>query len=362
MKLSKNIMSTFFKLSESKIFKNESILSPEYLPELLPHREQQIKHLADNLLPAAEKKMPQNTFLFGPPGVGKTASARFVFREFGDYSGVRTVYINCWDYRTVNAVFTKISLDLGKFVQRRGLSKDEILEKAIESCNKLDRSLIICLDEVDQLVFHDESALYDLLRINQYVKNTVGLVFISNNEFVFSRLEPRVRSSLNVEELEFKPYSLAEMRDILQERAGLALAAVESAVVLLAANHAIQNGGDVRIGLECLIKAGRLAEKENSSRVSVAHMKEILPTVRPVKPEILKERIGLDEKTILQILEEKKKIFTDELYSAYSGRIEYPVGERRFRDFLSHLAAVGLIKIADRKRGVVGKKRVVTKT
>jgi len=35
---------------ESKIFKNEEILFPEYLPEILPHRENQIKLLADNLL------------------------------------------------------------------------------------------------------------------------------------------------------------------------------------------------------------------------------------------------------------------------------------------------------------------------
>jgi cell division control protein 6 len=348
-------------LEKSKIFKNESILSPEYLPDILLHREQQVKRLADNLLPAAEKRMPQNTFLFGPPGIGKTASAKFVFREFEDYSGVRTVYINCWDYRTVNAILTKISLDIGKFVQRRGLSKDEILEKAIESCNKVERGLIVCLDEVDQLVFHDKSALYDMLRINQYVKNPVGLVFISNNQFVFSHLEPRIRSSLNIEELEFKPYSLAEMRDILQERASSAFTAIDSAVVLLAANHAVQNGGDVRVGLECLVKAGRYAERENSERVSVSHLKAILQSVRPVKPEILKVRIGLDEKTILQILEEKNKIFTDELYSIYSSRMEYPVGERRFRDFLSHLASIGLVKIVDRKRGVRGKKRIVMK-
>ncbi|MEM5879025.1 MAG: AAA family ATPase, partial [Candidatus Aenigmatarchaeota archaeon] len=304
---------------------------------------------------------PQNTFIFGPPGTGKTASAKFVFREFENYSGIKTVYINCWDYKTIVAILSKISLELGSFVQRRGMSKDEILERAIEICNKLDKGLIICLDEVDQLVFHDKSALYDLLRLNQYVKIPVGLVFISNDPFVFVNVDPRVKSSLNVEEVEFKPYSLLEMRDILEERAKLAFSAFESAVVLLTANHAVQNGGDVRIGLDCLLKAGRQAEKIGSKKVEIFHVKAILMSVRPIKPEILKEKLNLDEKIILQVVEEKKKIFTDELYKIYCKRIDFPVSDRRFRDFLNHLEDIGLLKIFTRKRGVIGRKRVVMK-
>ncbi|MFH8086926.1 MAG: hypothetical protein QW609_03850, partial [Candidatus Aenigmatarchaeota archaeon] len=243
-----------------------------------------------------------------------------------------------------------------------GMSKDEILERAIEVCNKLDKGLIICLDEVDQLVFHDKSALYDLVRLNQYLKLPVGLVFISNNPFVFVNVDPRVRSSLNIEEMEFKPYSLLEMKDILEERAKVAFFSFESGVVLLAANHAVQNGGDVRVGLECLLRAGRFAEKEGEKKVKVLHMKMVLSTVKPIKPEILKEKLNLDEKIILQIVDEKTRIFTDELYLIYSKRIECPVGERRFRDFLKHLADIGLIKILTRKRGIRGRKRVVIKT
>ncbi|MFH8119874.1 MAG: hypothetical protein QXS37_03675, partial [Candidatus Aenigmatarchaeota archaeon] len=268
---------------------------------------------------------------------------------------------NCWDYKTIVAILSKISLDLGGFVQRRGLGKDEILERAIEICNKLDKGLVICLDEVDQLIFHDKSALYDLLRLSQYVKSHIGLIFVSNNQFVFANVEPRIRSSLNVEEMEFKPYSLLEMKDILEERAKLAFTSFESAVILLAANHAVQNGGDVRVGLECLLKAGRQAEKEGERKVKVSHIKAVLSSVNPIKPEILKEKLNLDEKIILQIVDEEKRIFTDELYFIYSNRIEYPVGERRFRDFLKHLVDIGLIKILTRKRGIRGKKRIVIK-
>lgn len=120
----------------SKIFKNEEILSTEYLPEMLPFRENQIQVLANNLLPASKGRKPQNTSLFGSPGIGKTACVKFVFREFEEYSGIKTIYLNCWDYNTAISILSKITLEMGIFVQRRGLGKDEIMEKFIEACRK----------------------------------------------------------------------------------------------------------------------------------------------------------------------------------------------------------------------------------
>jgi len=347
--------------SESRIFKNEEILSPEHLPELLPHREQQTQQLAKNLEPAAKGRRAQNTFLFGSPGIGKTASTKFVFRQFEqEYPTIKTIYINCWDYKTANAVLGKIAEELKAFTFRRGVGKDEILEKIVENCKKMKKGLIICLDEVDQLIFNEQEVLYDLLRINQYIENPVGIVFISNNPHVFVNIEPRIKSSLNIEEIEFRAYNIEEMKDILQERVKLAFISFEPAIVLLAANHAVMNGGDVRIGLECLMKAGRVAEQE-SNKVKVGHMKRILSSVKPVKPEILKERINEDERVILEIVNEYKTLNSGELYEIYSKKIEVPVSDRRFRDFVNHLADISLVKVRERKRGALGKTRMISR-
>jgi cell division control protein 6 len=348
-------------LPESRIFKNEEILSAEYLPDLLPHRENQIKQLANNLLPATRGRKPQNTFLFGSPGIGKTAVTKFVFKQFEEYSGVKTFYINCWEYRSAHAILAKIAIELEALALRKGMGKDEILEKIIEGCKKTRKGLVVCLDEVDQLIFAEDEALYDLLRINQYIENPFGIVFVSNNPYVFTNVDPRIRSSLNIESIEFRPYSLEEMKDILHVRMRNAFVAVEEGVLLLAANAAVNNGGDVRIGLECLMKAGRLAEQEHASKVKVEHVKKILPSIKPVKPEILKERITEDERIILEIVKEKREIFSGELYEQYCRKIETPVTERRFRDFVNHLAEVGLVAVRERKRGIKGKTRVISK-
>jgi len=348
-------------LEEPNVFKNGEVLSPEYLPEILPHRENQVKAVADNLLPAARNRKPQNTFIFGPPGIGKTACVKFVFREFEEYSGVKTVYLNCWRFNTATAVLSEIALGLGLFVQRHGWSKDEIVARLVEGIKKSGKGLIVCLDEVDQLIFKDQSVLYDLLRINQYVSNPIGLVFISNNPHVFAKVEPRIRSSLAIEEIEFKPYNLQEMKDILEERVKHAFTAVESGVVLLAANRAVQLGGDVRIGLECLLKAGRLAERENESMVMVKHVKEVLKEAKPVKPKILKENVSEHEKLILDILESEKSLTTSGLYQMYCKASKKPVSDRAFRDFIRHLAELRLIKVSKKSGNIrmVSKKKTI---
>ncbi|MEM7825281.1 MAG: AAA family ATPase [Candidatus Aenigmatarchaeota archaeon] len=355
-------MTIFFpKIYESKIFKNEEILSPEYLPDFLPHREDKIKHLALNLMSVATGRIAQNIFIFGPPGIGKTHVVKFVFRNFEEFSdSVKTIYINCWDYNTAVSVLNKIATDLDIFVQRRGIGKDEVFEKIIEFLSKTKKGLVICLDEVDQLIFKSEEVLYDLLRMNQYVKNPVCLVFVSNFKDVFVKVDPRIKSSLRIEEIEFKPYSLQEMKDILERRIREAFHSVEEGVAILVANFTVKKGSDVRVGLECLLRAGRLAESENSEKLKVSHIKKILQEVELPKPKIIAENISENEKTILEILEEKS-FQSGELYEEYCKRVEKPVSERAFRDFIRHLAQVKMIRVKEVKKGMRGKTRIISK-
>jgi len=341
------------------IFKSEEVLSSEYLPDILPHRESQIKQLADNLLPASKGRNPQNTFIFGSPGIGKTAVSKYVFREFEDYSGIKTIYMNCWNYNTSLSILTKIVSDFGMFVQRRGWAKDEIISRLTEALEKSKKSLLICLDEVDQLIYKDQKVLYDLLRMNQYVKNPIGLIFISNNPHIFATLEPRIMSSLSLDEVEFRPYTLQEMKDILQERVDYGFHSVEEGVVALASVHAINKSCDVRVGLECLVKSGRLAEKEASDKVKVIHVKKVLKTVGEAKPEILKENITAVEKLIVDIVNNKKDNLTfDDLYAIYEKTVGEPLTKRMFREYINHLDSVNLIKIGKRK---FGKSRFILK-
>ncbi len=342
---------------ESKIYKNENALSPEYLPEMLPHRESQTELIAKNLEPASKGRRPQNIFVNGAPGIGKTASVKFVFKQFEEYSGIKPVYINTWDYNTSFGLITKLTTELGFFVQRRGVSKDEVMERLIDGIKKTKKGIVVCLDEIDQLIRRDEKALYDLLRLNQYVENQVGIVAISNYKDVFMNLEPRIMSSLDIEEIQFKPYTLEEMKKILTERCKEAFRSgvVEEGVILLCANHAVVRGGDVRIGIECLRKASRLAEDENSDRITVDHVKKILLSVKSMKVEIMKNRLEDTDKNIAVLLESQNVITSSELRDLYSkqyGKISHV----QFRHHLNYLKNTGVINEKVRRSGSRGRK------
>ena len=351
-------------LEESKIFKDEQVLNPEYLPELLPHREPQIQQIANNLSPANIGRNPQNMFIFGKPGIGKTASIKFVFRQFEEYSDrIKTVYINTWDYNTSYAILTKLVLELEFFVQRRGLSKDEIIERLIEALKKTKKSLIICLDEVDQLIKKDESALYDLLRLNQYVDNPIGLMMITNYRDILVNIEPRIKSSLDTEEIEFKPYTLQEMKDVLKERCKYAFKSgvLEEGVILLCANHAINRGGDVRVGLECLRKSARVSERESSSKITVNHVREILKEIGPVKLEIMKEKLEGVDKNIVELLSKEDGITSTDLHKRYVSKFG-EMSQFGLRKHIKHLEDIGILKITKSRELTRGRKYFISLT
>lgn len=339
------------------VFKNEDVLSPEYIPEILPHRETQIKQIASNLEPVNEGRKGQNTFVFGPPGIGKTATAKFIFRKFEEeYSNIKTIYINCWDFNTSIAVLSKITTDLGAFVTRRGLGKDEINQRFVEALSKARSNVVVCLDEVDQLITKEPGALYNLLRVDQYTDKDVALVLISNNPHIFSKLESRVLSSLNADEIEFRPYNINEMKSILAERAKHAFVSFDSAAILIAANSAVQKGGDVRIGLQILQKAGRIAEKRGDKKLGAGHMKEILANIKSPRPEILRKKISGNERALVDIVNKSKSLSFTELYDRYASKAENPVSVRTVQDYVKHLANAKMIKLSERK--VDGKRMV----
>ena len=232
-----------------------------------------------------------------------------------------------------------------------------MLEKLVEVLRKSKKALIVCLDEVDQLVKKDESALYELLRLDQYVENPLGLVMISNYSDVFVDIEPRIKSSLCVEEIQFKPYTLQEMKDILTQRCKEAFrpGVVEEGVALLCANHAVTRGGDVRIGLECLRKAAKISELEGSEKLKVEHVKKVLKDVKSVKLEIMRSMVKGVEKNIIELLKKKDCMLSTELWNEYKKEFGN-ISQTALRTHLKHLESIGLIKIRQSRRVTRGRK------
>ncbi|MCD6478808.1 MAG: AAA family ATPase [Candidatus Diapherotrites archaeon] len=349
----------------SEIFKDERFLYPEYIPEKLPFREAQIAEIAHALKPALRGAKPQNLFICGKSGTGKTVTAKYVLRELEEHtSKAKGIYINCFEYNTRNAILNKLCLSLGRPVPRRGIATDEVYAELLNALKRTNMVPIVVLDEVDQLAGNNTASLllYDLLRITEFQQAYIGIIMISNLCEIVAMLDSRVRSSLAGTTIEFQPYAPEQLKQILRERAKYAFFenALEADVINLAAAYAAKHNGDARIAIESLLIAGRLAERENAKKLTVAHLRKAFEQIKPRPLQKAAPYLDEHEKCLLSILCEKEKLFSGQLYKIYSERVSEPITERSYRKKLNRLAELKLINIKDVTEGIRGRTREIT--
>jgi len=327
---------------EHFLLKDERFLYPEFVPERLPFRDEEIGELVFCLKPASQGQKPTNLFIHGKPGTGKTVTAKFVLNELTEFSDrVKCLYINCFQTNTRHAILIKVTNFLGYPVPERGFASEEVFLRfaAILKTKKI--VPILVLDEAEQLLKDEEAKklLYDLSRLGEQQKLFTGLVFISNDNFFLSNLDDRVRSSLQASTIAFEQYTSAELKEVLNERAKYAFNsnALEADVVALCAAHAAKSGGDARVAIDVLLKAARLAEKENAKQVQVKHVRAAFMQEKPVKIEITSNFSG-PEQAVMDFLKEEE-VESGELYA----NLEKKFAERTLRQALSSLEEKKLI-------------------
>lgn len=264
------------------IFKDRNVLQHDYVPARLPHREEQIRFLGETVAPVLKKSRCSNVFIYGKTGTGKTAVTRYVvgrlsLKARGLGAPVDVSYINCRLAGTEYRVFSDLCHGLNVEVPFTGLSVGEVFDRFRNALDSRKLLLIIILDEIDALVkSRGDVLLYELTRINESLSESrVSIIGISNDLRFKEFLEPRVLSSLSEEEIVFRPYDAAELRDILRDRARLAFCdcVLSDGAVGLGAALAAAEHGDARRALDLLRVAGELAERKGDSLIAEEHIR-----------------------------------------------------------------------------------------
>jgi len=339
------VANVFSSRSEVSLFKDERFLYPDFVPERLPFRDEEIGELVFCLKPASQGRKPTNVFVFGKPGTGKTVSLRFVLNELEEFSDrTKCLYINCFELATKQAILSKLTNFLGYAVPSRGISYEELFSKFVAVLKTKKVVPVVVFDESEQLLKNEElkSLLYDLSRLGEQQKLTMGLVFISNDNFFLAHLDDRVRSSLQCSSIPFEPYSPAELKEILKERSKYAFNefALDEDVIPLCAAHSAKLGGDARVAVDLLLKAGRLAERESSKKVQVKHVRASFMQEKPVKFEITSNLSEQEEEVILFLKKkEGKEVDSRDVYDALSKKF----AERTLRLAISTLEEKGVV-------------------
>ncbi len=359
----------------SRIFKDREKLLPDYVPENLPHRDEQIRRLATVLAPALLGSRPSNVFIYGLTGTGKTAVTKYVLRKLKEKAKARVeyVYINCRQNNTSYRVLAELAKSLGVKVPFTGLALGEVMKRVLRGLERRRRILIVVLDEVDNLVKRNgDDVLYFLSRINEQLENSrVSLIGITNDLKFMEFLDARVKSSLGEEELVFPPYNAIQLEDILRKRAAEAFneGVLEEGVIKRVAAIAARQNGDCRLALDILLKAADIADREGADKVTLGHVErarheiEKNLTVDVIKTMPLHVKLTLAAIYLLT-RDSVKTITTGLIYNKYKELVSKvgiePVTQRRISDIINELDMLGLINARVVSMGRYGRTKVIS--
>ena len=363
MVLQQNVLDNVFNdfLKGSLIFKKREALRHDYIPDSLPHREDQIRYLGEMLAPSLRGSICSNILIYGKTGTGKTAVVNYVLGRLGakaEELGANIVvsFINCRLVGTEYRIFSYLCSNLETEIPFTGLAQGEVFDrfkKALDSKNVL---FIIALDEIDAIVKNrGDILLYELTRINEGLKSSrVTILGISNDLKFKELLDPRVLSTLREEELIFRPYNAEELHDILYERAKTAFqeTVLDKGVIDLCSALAAAEHGDARRALDLLRVAGEVAERRGDKFVNEGHVREaqmriehdrILETIKSLP---MHSRIVLLSVFLLKNFDVDRSI-TGDIYNVYCelcDEIGYTsLTQRRISGLISELDIMGLL-------------------
>lgn len=269
------------------IFANRELVRVGHVPELdrVVGRDDEINEVGGALGPATRGGPPETTIIYGKTGTGKSLVSRCVTRAASrraEDNGVslQYAYVDCSDYQSetqasremTREIATRVGAEVS--VPRTGISAADYRDITWETLENHDvDSFVVILDEIDKL--SDDQLLRSLSRARESGKadTFIGVICISNKIAYRERLNERVDSSLQDNELVFDPYDASQLQDILRHRLDAFKEGVlDGDVVPKTAALAAREHGDARKAVETLYEAGRLAEKAGASNVTVDHV------------------------------------------------------------------------------------------
>ncbi len=367
----------FDSVTDSPIFKDREKLLPDYIPERLVHREQELTRLAQTLAVALRGERPNNIFIYGLTGTGKTAAVKLVMRKLSDRASTRgvrlyPVYINVRQRDTPYRVMSDIAETIGLRIPFTGLATSEVFRRFMAKAKRLRGIMIIVLDEIDFLVKkHGDDILYKLLRANEELENfKISIVGITNSISFVENLDPRVKSSLGEEEIVFSPYNAQQLNDILSERASLAFkeGVLEDDVIPLCAALAAREHGDARRALDLLRVAGEIAERQGEKKVTSRHVMAARIEIERDRVVEIVRTLPMHGKLVLAAVTAttrggKNKTTTGEVYDYYRKLVSRlgieEVTFRRVSGIIGELDMLGIIRTRTISRGRYGKTRYI---
>lgn len=361
---------------KQNIFRNKDALGESYQPEEIEERDEEIEAYMDALQPVVDGWEPNNIFLYGNTGVGKTAVTEYLLEQLQrDISAYQDVDLSVFssNCKTLNSSY-QVAVELvntlrpvGEEISSTGYPQQTVFNKLYKEFEAVGGTILIVLDEIDSIGDRDE-LLYELPRARangNLDAAKVGVIGISNDFKFREQLDPRVQDTLCERELQFPPYDAPELENILQSRAEIAIVddAIEQGVLQFCAALAARDSGSARQALDLLRLAGEIAETRDVDRIERDH-------VERARSKVEQERVqkGMRELTthgrlaLLAVISKAAKqetpCRTRDIYQEYTSLCESAgtdsLSQRSVHNHLSDLRMLGILSASENRSGSRG--------
>ncbi|MHA1378946.1 MAG: Cdc6/Cdc18 family protein [Candidatus Helarchaeota archaeon] len=279
-----DIFDKFLK-NKDLIFKNRELLSHNYVPNKLYHREEQYNAIINAMINGFHIG---NSLIicYGKAGTGKTSLIISILnkitlkcKEIGT-SDIITTYVNCRQTTTKYRILTQLTHESGLTVPKK-YNFDKLFQYFKNKIESKKQFIIIVLDEIDKIISKNKNTnhISNLLEKmnNQFKKTRFCIISLSNDLNFKTYLSKKLLSNLNIKLVYFQPYNEKELEHILNKRINCSFypGVVTKKILYMIADIAAITGGDARYALNLLLKAGEIAERNSSPLISEFYVKKI---------------------------------------------------------------------------------------
>ncbi|WP_158855632.1 ORC1-type DNA replication protein [Halorhabdus sp. CUG00001] len=335
---------------DESVFRDEHVFEIDHVPETFRHRSSQMESLKYALRPAVRGSRPLNVIARGPPGTGKTTAIQKLYGELRAETDVRVARVNCQVDSTRYAVFSRLFEEVFEYEPpTSGVSFKKLFGQITEKLVEDEEVLTVALDDVNYLFYEGEASdtLYSLLRAHEAHSGAkIGVVVVSSDLDldVIESLDGRVQSVFRPEEVYFPKYDEPEIADILDERVtrGFHDGVIDAPTLDRVAELTAQQGGDLRVGIDLLRRAGLNAEMRASTAVQREDVEDAYEQSKHVHLSRYIKGLSESERALLAVLAEHDGDLAGDIYETFQA--ETDLGYTRYSELINKLDQLGLIE------------------
>ncbi len=272
-------------------------LDAAYIPDNLKLREKEIQAIEQAVIQPLRSGSSNVMMVYGPSGVGKTTTMKFIQKTFGD---IAVLYENAIAHTSMRQVLLDSLNRLGRINPSLFLSYESIFGYLNKYQARTGKKILLIVDEARNCLRSDPEGLRIISKAHETFGTMISVIFVSIENPI--NFVPGITGNMGIifSTLRFRQYDVEELYSIAMERCRIALIdeAYDEVIVRYIAGMAEQFGS-ARVAIELLQKAAHIAEYRNSGTIGSDDVRAARAMINPFFTESKLGELDIDELIML---------------------------------------------------------------